>query len=228
MARLTRLLIRPEVTWNSIYFHVSYPRRVPYNNLRERALICLEKGTLELRQNQSKDQQQLRNDKKWWITRSWNYQSTMSVDLRPFIQLDGFNFFYKTNGIVVMIPSDWTDDELKETVWDNMIPHTGVCPLLTYLWLNPETSHCGSICRGRYGFGPTTRHTQWTNNPHILSINVFTIVSYAQHPAIISVVLSQSFMSYTTFSTCCYGTSKRRLYMALVLLNGTIWQHGCK
>ena len=50
----------------------------------------------------------------------------MSVDLRPFIQLDGFNFFYKTNGIVVMIPSYWTNDELKETVWDNMIPHTGV------------------------------------------------------------------------------------------------------
>ena len=52
----------------------------------------------------------------------------MSVDFRQFIQLDGFNFifiFYKTNGIVVMIPSDWTDDELKETVWDNMIPHTG-------------------------------------------------------------------------------------------------------
>jgi hypothetical protein len=34
--------------------------------------------------------------------------------------------FYKTNGIVVMILSDWTDDELKETAWDNMISHTGV------------------------------------------------------------------------------------------------------
>ena len=34
--------------------------------------------------------------------------------------------FYKTNGIVVKIPSDWTDDELKEIVWDSMIPHTSV------------------------------------------------------------------------------------------------------
>ena len=48
----------------------------------------------------------------------------MSVDLRHFTQLDGFNFL-QNEGIVVMIPSDWTDDELKETVWDNMIPHTG-------------------------------------------------------------------------------------------------------
>ena len=29
---------------------------------------------------------------------------------------------YKTNSK----DDDWTDDELKETVWDNMIPHTGV------------------------------------------------------------------------------------------------------
>jgi hypothetical protein len=42
-----------------------------------------------------------------------------------FTQLDGFNFL-QNEGIVVMIPSKWTYDELKGTVWDNMIPHTGV------------------------------------------------------------------------------------------------------
>ena len=59
--------------------------------LRERALIRLEEGMPELKQKQSKDQQQLRNGKKWWITRSGNHQSTMFVDLRQFTKLDGFN-----------------------------------------------------------------------------------------------------------------------------------------
>ena len=49
----------------------------------------------------------------------------MFVDLRQYTQLDRFNFL-QNEQIVVMSPIDWTDDELKEIVWDNMIPHTSV------------------------------------------------------------------------------------------------------
>ena len=49
----------------------------------------------------------------------------MFVDLQQDAQLDGYNFL-QNKQTVVMNPIDWTDDELKETVWNNMIPHTGV------------------------------------------------------------------------------------------------------
>ena len=44
--------------------------------LRERALTRLEKGTPEQVPKQSVDQQQSKQGKKWWITRSENFQST--------------------------------------------------------------------------------------------------------------------------------------------------------
>jgi hypothetical protein len=58
------------------------------------------------------------------ITISGNYQSTLFIDLRQFIKLDGFNFL-QNKGVIITNPNDWTDDELWETVWEYMIPHTG-------------------------------------------------------------------------------------------------------
>jgi hypothetical protein len=92
--------------------------------LRERALLCLEEGILQQIPKQSTEQLQARNGKKWWITRSGNYQSTLFIDLRQFIKTDGFNFL-QNEGVIITNPNDWTDEELWETVWEYMIPHTG-------------------------------------------------------------------------------------------------------
>jgi hypothetical protein len=83
--------------------------------LRERALLRLQEGTPERITTQSTDQQQSRVGKKWWITRSGNYQSTLFVDLQQFIKSDGFNFL-QNEGVIITNPNDWTDDELWETV----------------------------------------------------------------------------------------------------------------
>jgi len=92
--------------------------------LRERALLRLQEGTPEKMSAQPTDQSQARQGKKWWITRSGNYQSTLFIDLQQFIKSDGFNFLQQ-EGVIINNPNDWTDNELWETVWEYMIPHTG-------------------------------------------------------------------------------------------------------
>ena len=44
--------------------------------------------------------------------------------MQQFIKSDGFNFL-QNEGVIITNPNDWTDNELWETVWEYMIPHTG-------------------------------------------------------------------------------------------------------